>query len=127
MGTPTSVTYRGIRESVRLIGFDAPETGEPFSREATAALVGLVEGERLRPEFDVEERDQYGRLLAHVWVGTRMVDAEILRRGTGYLVLAALELPPDDLAREGWSRCSVTGASAPGVRHRRRPSRARRR
>lgn len=78
-------------ESIRLIGFDAPEAGEPFSAEAAAALEGLVAGETVRLEFDAEERDQYGRLLAYVWVGTKMVNVEILRQG----VATVYTVPPN--------------------------------
>lgn len=90
-GDTISVSYRGADESVRLIGFDAPEVGEPFSAKATAALEGLVSGETLRLEFDVEERDQYGRLLAYVWMGTKMVNVEILRQG----VATVYTVPPN--------------------------------
>lgn len=52
---------------VRLIGIDTPEMGEYFSYQAKDALTNLVGGKAVRLETDVEERDQYGRLLAYVW------------------------------------------------------------
>jgi len=76
-------------EYVNLIGIDAPEsniykqraiskqTGQDLGtlikmgQEATEFVKGLFkDGEdvRLRLEFDVQERDKYGRLLAYVWV-----------------------------------------------------------
>ena len=45
----------------------------------------------MRLEFDVEERDQYGRLLAYVWVGNKMVNVEILRQG----VATVYTVPPN--------------------------------
>ena len=61
-------------ELVRLIGIDAPETGEGrtvrecYGREAERWLAEqLPRGSRLRLVFDVEQRDRYGRLLAHVY------------------------------------------------------------
>jgi micrococcal nuclease len=46
----------------------------------------------VRLEFDVQERDRYGRLLAYVYLedGT-FVNAEILRQGYGVL----LTVPPN--------------------------------
>jgi micrococcal nuclease len=41
----------------------------------------LVGGQRVRLEMDVGARDRYGRLLAYVWVGDVMVNAELVRRG----------------------------------------------
>ena len=61
-------------ELVRLIGIDAPETGEGrtvrecFGREAERWLADQVpRGSRLRLVFDMEQRDSYGRLLAYAY------------------------------------------------------------
>jgi micrococcal nuclease len=35
----------------------------------------------VRLELDAQARDRYGRLLAYVWVGETMVNAELVRRG----------------------------------------------
>ena len=35
----------------------------------------------MRLVFDAERRDDYGRLLAYVYVGDRFVNAELVRRG----------------------------------------------
>lgn len=74
-------------EKVRYIGVDTPEVhhptkGEqPGGREATAQNRALVGGRPVRLELDVQERDRHGRLLAYVWVGEVMVNAELVRRG----------------------------------------------
>ncbi|MCL6640521.1 MAG: thermonuclease family protein [Candidatus Rokubacteria bacterium] len=74
-------------EKVRYIGIDTPEVSrraggpEPGAAEATALNRALVEGRRVRLELDVQERDRHGRLLAYVWVGDRLVNAELVRRG----------------------------------------------
>ena len=58
---------------------------DPGAAEATEANRQLVEGQRVRLELDVQERDRYGRLLAYVWVerdgAPVMVNAELLRLG----------------------------------------------
>jgi micrococcal nuclease len=71
----------GSEEQVRLIGIDAPEPGEDFAQRATEGLENLVGGADVRLEMDVESRDQYDRLLAYVWVGPIMANAELLSQG----------------------------------------------
>jgi micrococcal nuclease len=74
-------------EKVRYIGVNTPEVHhprkgeEPGGREAAAVNRTLVEGRRVRLELDVRARDRYGRLLAYVWIGDTMVNAELVRRG----------------------------------------------
>ncbi len=41
----------------------------------------MVEGQAVRLELDVQARDRYGRLLAYVYVGDVMVNAELVRLG----------------------------------------------
>lgn len=72
----------GVR--VRYIGIDTPEIGEPYYLEATEANRQLVEGKSIRLEKDVEDNDQYGRLLRYVWVGEIMVNAELVKLGYAY-------------------------------------------
>ncbi len=74
-------------EKVRYIGVNAPELhhptkGEqPGGREAADANRKLVAGQTVRLELDVQERDKYGRLLAYVYVGDLMVNAELVAQG----------------------------------------------
>ena len=61
-------------ERVRLIGVDTPEIVHPekpvefFGQEATAFTKSMVEGKKVRLEYDQEKRDKYGRLLAYVYL-----------------------------------------------------------
>jgi micrococcal nuclease len=84
-GDTIIVISNGTEEDVRLIGIDTPETGEDFSDQAKDALEKLVGGAVVRIETDVESRDQYDRLLAYVWVGAVMANAELLRQGLATL------------------------------------------
>ena len=74
-------------EKVRYIGVNTPEVHhpkkgeEPGGRAALDVNRTLVDGRRVRLETDVQARDRYGRLLAYVWVGEIMVNAELVRRG----------------------------------------------
>ncbi len=86
----------GARERVRLIGVDTPETKHPqkpveyFGREATAFTKKMVEGKRVRLEFDqanahIGHKDRYKRTLAYVFLedGT-FLNAEIIKQGYGH-------------------------------------------
>ncbi len=59
---------------VRYIGINTPKTKHPtkgveyFGKEAAEANRKLVAGKRVSLEFDVQQRDRYGRLLAHVYL-----------------------------------------------------------
>lgn len=74
-------------EQVRYIGVNTPELHhprkgeEPGGREAGLKNGELVAHTRVRLELDVQSRDRYGRLLAYVWVGNVMVNAELVRLG----------------------------------------------
>ncbi len=96
-GDTIRVIYEGEEEAVRLIGFDTPESGEPFAAEAEAHLRQLVGGKQVRLEFDVQQRDLYQRLLAYVWVGTKMANAEILRQGLATLYTVAPNVKYTDI------------------------------
>ncbi|MEX2655576.1 MAG: lamin tail domain-containing protein [Acidimicrobiia bacterium] len=82
----------GTEERVRLIGTNAPEGGECFAAEATDALSALVLGQAVWLETDTSDRDQYGRLLRHVWTTDGMfVNAWTVAEG--YAI--ARDYPPD--------------------------------
>jgi len=78
-------------EKVRLIGVDTPEAKDPrkpvqyFGQEASEFTRILVEGKRVRLEFDQDRVDKYGRTLAYVYLedGT-FVNAEIIKQGYGF-------------------------------------------
>ena len=75
---------------VRLIGVDTPETVDPrrpvqrFGKEASEFMRRLVQGKRVRVEYDWNRKDKYNRTLAYIYLldGT-FVNAEIIRQGYG--------------------------------------------
>lgn len=78
-------------ETLRLIGVDTPETKDArkpvqyFGQEASEFTRNLVEGKRVRLEFDQDRVDKYGRTLAYVYLedGT-LLNAEIIKQGYGF-------------------------------------------
>jgi micrococcal nuclease len=91
-GDTVHVFVNGEVERVRYIGVVAPEPGvgdqigEPQGNEALRFNRGLVSAKNVRLELDVQERDPDGRLLAYVWLGDVMANAEIVARGYGQVV-----------------------------------------
>jgi len=94
-GDTLTIIFSGKRERVRLIGIDAPELDQkPWGVRAKRNLEGLLSSSDMdiRLEFDVEERDRYGRLLAYVWTKDgRLINRVMLEEG--YAVL--LTIPPN--------------------------------
>ena len=86
-GDTIRVRIGGRIERVRYIGINTPELhhprrgAEPGGREAARMNRELLGDRPVRLELDVQSHDRYGRLLAYVWVGDRMVNAELVRLG----------------------------------------------
>lgn len=111
-GDTIHVQLGGVREKVRYIGVDTPETVRPgfgvecFGKAASAANARLVAGERVRLERDAEARDRYGRLLAYVYRERdgAFVNAALVRGGFASPLTVAPNVAHEDdfvrLARE---------------------------
>lgn len=101
---------------VRLVGYDAPETGECGAAEATRALAELVEGETVKLTEGQEATDVYGRALRHARVGSELASEAIVAQGWGETMTikpndrhAALIASAERGARQAqrgiWSEC----------------------
>jgi len=91
-GDTIVVNYNGVEEKVRLIGVDTPESVHPDSDRNTEAGVlasdytkEKLEGRQVELEFDVQQRDVYGRLLAYVYVDGVMFNKTLLEDGVANL------------------------------------------
>lgn len=67
--------------TVRLLGIDTPEVGQPGADSASIVTSELVLGKKVRLEYGHERFDRYGRTLAYVYVDRRMLNREILVAG----------------------------------------------
>ncbi len=94
-GDTVSVILDNRKEKVRLIGIDAPEIGQkPWGEKAKKYLEALLNssGWKVKPEFDVDKRDKYGRILAYLWT-TNGEMVNLLMVKTGYAML--FTFPPN--------------------------------
>lgn len=71
----------GVVETVRLIGINAPESGECLAEAASRRLSELVADRTVTLEVDVSDRDRYGRLLRYVYVGEVLVNEVLVGEG----------------------------------------------
>lgn len=86
-------TFRtGRGEKVRLLGINAPEVahntepGQVFGRQARTRLTQLLQGKTVRLRADRDTRDNYGRLLAQVWLRDgSWINALLLREGLAHV------------------------------------------
>lgn len=123
-GDTIRVRLGGAVERVRVIGLDTPEVDEAnripacYGAEATAFAVATLGARTVTLETDPtqDERDRFGRLLAHVLVGDRLYAAAAIEGGYGIHYVydepsrhaAELQAAEDAARREGaglWSAC----------------------
>lgn len=108
-GDTAVVEFGGREERLRYIGIDTPESVQPgrpvecFGPEASRRNTDLVAGRRVQLEIGAEPRDRYGRLLAYVRIGERMVNEELLRGGYA----TVLTIPPNDRYADRFDRAEA--------------------
>ncbi len=90
-------------EKVRYIGIDTPETRikqddntwlyqpQVYAERAKDFNRKLVEGKKVRLEYDIVQKDKYNRALAYVFIGDTFVNAELIRQGYAML----FTIPPN--------------------------------
>ena len=112
--------------TVRVLGLDTPETNnpamdgpQPLGAEAAERMRQLVAGGEVRLEPDVTDRDRYGRILRHVWVGRRVLRPRWGSVGSGSRAQSdreacATERPRSSNRRDRDHR--TTGVGAAGIR-----------
>ncbi len=104
--------YGGVEKRIRLIGIDTPEsrvnrkakkdanmsehdlkTIIEMGKKAKAYVDGLIKrGDLITIEFDVQERDKYGRLLGYVYLSNgKMLNEEIVKAGYANI----MTIPPN--------------------------------
>jgi len=93
------INKEGIREKVRLIGVDTPEVRRSRNKEigyygkvASEYVKNLLDGRRVRLEYDVAKYDRYKRTLAYVYLedGT-FLNAHLLKEGYA----SVMTVPPN--------------------------------
>ncbi|MFS0783109.1 thermonuclease family protein [Bacillus sp. 1P06AnD] len=106
-GDTILVRLDGKQEKVRLLLVDTPETVkantpvQPFGPEASAFTKKMLpEGKQIQLTFDQEKRDQYGRMLAYVYMDGKMLNERLLEEGLARVVVFKPNVKYVDTFRE---------------------------
>lgn len=117
-GDTIHVFVNGDVERVRYIGVIAPDpgdgkpqSGDPQGREALEFNRGLTNAKNVRLELDVQERDPEGRLLAYIWIGDVLVNAEMIGQGFGQVTVGGPNIRHQEtlLRRQEQARAAKLG------------------
>jgi len=107
---------RADGERIRLIGIDTPELAreqrppDPKAAEARDHLRRLVrEATTISARYGPERRDNYDRLLAHLYVDNRNAQAELLRAGLATPLLIAPNLTHADCYQQAAAAARTAG------------------
>lgn len=122
-GDTFSVIFNGRKEKIRLIGIDTPESRRnerskkqskeekldqeeivAMGKEAKAFIARQIKkGDQVRLEFDVQERDRYGRFLCYVYLeDERMLNEIIIEEGYAYPLTIAPNVKYESKFREAF-------------------------
>ena len=129
-GDTITVNMNGVKETVRMIGIDTPETHKPnspvqcYGPAASAYTKQLIGDQKVRLESDPQNtnRDRYDRLLRYVYLPDgRLVAEEILTNGYGFAytqfpfskkaAFIAAEASAESAQKGLWANCTVTTQS----------------
>ena len=82
------IDYNGTEERVRMIGIDTPESVHPnkeknsaFGKQISNYTKEKLTGKEVQIEFDVSQRDKYGRFLCYVYIDGEMYNKLLLEEG----------------------------------------------
>lgn len=82
-GDSINIIQQGKEVRVRLAEIDAPEHGQAFAKKSKQALEKYVAGKYVSvEEFD---RDQYGRIVGHVYIKDNWINGALVRDGYAYV------------------------------------------
>ena len=82
-GDSFNILQQGKEIRIRLAEIDAPEHGQAMGKKSKQALEKLVAGKYVViEEFD---RDQYGRIVGHVYLKDLWINAELVQQGHAYV------------------------------------------
>lgn len=80
-GRTIAVEVDGLQQTVRYIGVETPEFGDPLYETATAANQQWILGREVLLEADQQDVDSQGRLLRYVWLDDAMINLNLVAVG----------------------------------------------
>ncbi|GAB1349499.1 thermonuclease family protein [Ignavibacteriales bacterium] len=122
-GDTFSVVFNERKEKIRLIGIDTPESRRnnrsekqsdeenidqetiiAMGKKAKEFMASLIKkGDKVRLEFDAQERDKYGRFLCYVYLEDgRMLNEVIIKEGYAYPLTIAPNVKYEEKFRDAF-------------------------
>ncbi len=87
-GDTIVINVDGKNTKIRMIGIDTPESVHSdesknceFGKTASDYTKNLLTNKRISLEYDTDKYDQYGRVLAYVYLGETMVNYDLVFNG----------------------------------------------
>ena len=108
-GDTIEVNFGGNKETIRLLGINAPEKKMPFSNESKAFLQQFI-NQSIILLRDFEDIDKYKRKLRYIFYENRLLNREILEQGfANSYYTAGIEYEQELLNAETQARNSELG------------------
>ena len=95
--------------SVRLLGINSPERGEPYYEEAKNFLEMIILNKTVRLEFGKEKYDKYNRLLAYLFYKEKNVNLELVDEGLANFYFPSGKDTYHDNFKKAWEKCVRMG------------------
>ena len=92
-------------ESVRLLGINSAEKGEPYYEEAKEFLEEVILDKGVELRFGKERYDRYDRLLAYVYVDRANINLELVEEGYANLYFPSGKDEYYDMFMKSWEKC----------------------
>lgn len=92
-------------QRVRLLGINTPEKGQPYYEEATNRLKELIEGKEVSLEKDVDDKDQYGRLLRFIFYNNKNINVEMVKEGYATVYIVGANTKYKTELENAWQEC----------------------
>ncbi len=104
-GDTIEINWSGKKETVRLLGINTPEKGEPFYIEAKNFLNSTLIGKEILLELGRDDRDRYDRLLRYVIYDGENINEKIISEGyANYYFPSGYDLYSYKLI-QAWDKC----------------------
>lgn len=76
-----TVASNNLNQSIRLLGINSPERGEPYYEEAKAFLEALILNRSVTLEFTGQRTDKYQRTLAYIISNNQNINIQLVEQG----------------------------------------------
>jgi len=98
-------TIEAKNQSIRLLGMNTPERGEPFYEEAKEFLESLILNKTVKLEFGKEKYDKYRRLLGYVFLNGENVNIKLVEEGLANIYFPSGKDKYYDKFLDSWEKC----------------------